>query len=453
MTDKAAIKTDRQLAALKPETKHYEIKIASVRGLVVTVYPSGTKTFQFRYISPNETRRRMVLGEYPALRLAAAIDQAESLRIEVRRGSDPVGEEKLMRLRARSGETVSDLASDYFRAAEKGLHGGRNRPKRPSTLRSERTRFEKQIKPHIGSRRFSEITRSDVKQFMRTLATQGNLSPDYIASVGRTLSSIFSFAVHEERLENNPATGLTKPLETVSRERMFDEDALHKLWAALTRPLPVGLKRHPRKPSDRATGCNTDEQWPPVDPTLSLALQFALLTLTRRQDVAGASWTEIDLKSKTWTIPSARHKSRKPHVVPLTPAAIDVLQCAAKLKGHDLEGGEWPKGFIWPSRTKPDSPIAETSLTQATRRICKALDIPHGSPHDFRRSGATLLTSERGGVRRFIVSKVLSHNAQEGAAITEVYDRNDYLPEKRVALEKWQALLFEIVRGKRISTE
>ena len=434
------ITVDRQIAALKPRKHRYEVKVSGVKGLVARVYPSGARVFELRYATLSGTRRRMVLGEYPGLSLSKAVEQAEAVRIDARRGSDPVGEMRAKRHRARTGETLDDLAGAYFKAAEKGVHGGRNRPKRPSTIKVERYRFSTQISRELGERKFADITRSDIKQFMRTLVTRGDLSADYIASIGRTLSSIYAFAVHEERLDANPVFGLTKPLATVSRERMFDEDSLKKLWQALARPLPKGLKRHPQK-SDAPDA----KKWPPVDPLVSSALRFALVTLTRRQDVVGADWSEFDFKVKTWTVPSARHKSRKGHVVPLTDTALAMLRRAAEATGIELDEKNPPRGFVWPSRTKGDCHLSDGALTTAVRRLCEELQIPHGSPHDFRRTGATLLTSERGGVRRFIVSKVLGHSAQEGAVVTEIYDRNDYLPDKRYALEQWEALLLEIV--------
>lgn len=73
-------------------------------------------------------------------------------------------------------------------------------------------------------------------------------------------------------------------------------------------------------------------------------------------------------------------------------------------------------------------------ITRALVRLCKRLEVPH----DFRRTGAATLTSERCGVRRVVVSKVLGHASYDGgAAVTEVYDLNDYLPEKRTALRIW----------------
>ena len=434
----AKITTDRQVAGLKPKKRLYETRIDGVRGLIVRTFPSGTRAFEFRYVSLNGTRRRLPLGNYPGLTLSKASEDALILQVEVVKGGDPAADRATAKKLARTGDTLSDLAEDYFKAAAKGLHGGRNRPKRPSTISVERSRFDKQIKPLLGERRFANIKRTDIKQFMRELSVTGSLSADYVASVGRTLSSIFAFAVHEERLEANPVHGLTKPRETVHRERMFDEPALKSIWQALSKPIPVGMKRQPRKQED-------GNRWVPVEPTVSLALRLTLLTLTRRQDVAGAQWSEFDLKAKIWVIPSDRHKSRRPHVVPLSDAAIEVLKAAAKLHWADSTLESPLVGFVFPSRTKVDAHISESAMTKAMARACADLKISHGTPHDFRRTGATLLTGERAGIRRFIVSKVLGHAAQEGAAVTEVYDRNDYLPEKRLALNAWEKLLLEIV--------
>ena len=80
----------------------------------------------------------------------------------------------------------------------------------------------------------------------------------------------------------------------------------------------------------------------------------------------------------------------------------------------------------------------------------KALNMGNIRPHDLRRTGATNLTSERLGFPRFIVSKILNHTGDAGnaAAVTSVYDRNEYLPEKRRALDAWAKRLLEIVEDR-----
>jgi len=431
------ITKDREVDGLKPKSKPYETTIGGVRGLQVRTYPSGTKTFEFRYVALNGKRKRLPLGNYPGLTLAKASNEARHWQVLVVNGGDPAAERETSKKLARSGNTLTDLAEEYFSASEKGLHGGKRRAKRPSTIKVERSRFNTKIKPALGERRIADIKRAEVKQFMHDLATCEKFSADYVASIGRTLSAILAFAVYEERLEINPVQGQTKPRATKSRERMFDKFALGSLWRALSQPIPIDMKRHPRKLGD-------GNNWMPVEPTVSLALRFALLTLTRRKDVCGASWSEIDLDGKTWTVPSERHKTRSAHVVPLSDESIKLLRSAAKLQYANLDGHERLVGFVFPSRTKPDRHVNADAITKALARTCIRLGIPHGSPHDFRRSGATLLTGEHIGIRRFIVGKILSHDAQEGSAVTEVYDRNEYLSEKRAGLDAWAKLLLEI---------
>jgi integrase len=421
----ASISTDRQVAGLRPAERLYEAPVAGVKGLSVRVFPSGTKAFEVRYVALNGVRRRFPLGAYPGVSLKDAREEAARVRANVQRGADPSAERDAARHAARTGDTLSDLADAYFTAAAKGLHGGRGRPKSAGTLKIERSRFDKRIKPALGAIRFTELKRSDVKAFMRALATAGELAADTISSIGGTLHNILAFAVHEERLDVNPATGSTRPLALHTRDRMFDDAALGRIWTALQ-----GASKG--SPS----------------PVMALALRFALLTLCRRSEACGARWQEIDLDLALWTVPGSRTKNRKAHTVPLSPMAIETLSELRRLTGAE-------DGFLFPSpagagdAAEDERPsITPDGFTRALARTLRELGMPAGSPHDFRRSGATTLTGERWGFRQFIVGKVLGHTTFEGAAVTGLhYDRNEYLREKRAALEAWAIHLSEVATG------
>jgi integrase len=432
------ITSDRAIASLKPAERPYEKTVGDVRGLIIRVFPSGAKAFEFRYVAEDGKRRRLPLGPYPGLSYADARAQAFAKRADVVAGRDPAAERADRRNAARqAGETLAELAEAYFRAAEKGLHGGRGRPKRASTLAVERNRFELHVKPALGDRRFKELRRADIKGFRRDLLAAERYSADTISAVLRTFSSIMAFGVHEEWIESNPLTGLTRPLATKSRERLFDEDSLAKLWRALATPVVLSKgKSRPIRYGDKAPKGRAS-----ADFAVSLALRFAILTLARRGEIVGAKWAEIDFKANIWTVPAERHKSRKTHIVPLARAALDVLADAKKLSTAQ------PDDFVFASVSDPKKPVHGDALTKAIKRTCANLKLPHGSPHDFRRAGATILTSEHLGVRRFVVSKVLGHEGLEGAAVTAVYDRNSYLPEKRAALEAWGAHVLALAKG------
>ena len=116
MVARLQLSTDRQIAALKPADQVYEMSVGDSRGLGVRVFPTGLKQFEFRYVATNGTRRRLCLGAYPDLSLAKARSKVAALRIAVVDGGDPVAEMTAARERARTGETLDELAEAYWQA-------------------------------------------------------------------------------------------------------------------------------------------------------------------------------------------------------------------------------------------------------------------------------------------------------------------------------------------------
>jgi integrase len=415
--------TDRQIAALKPGEKPFECSIGGSRGLRIRVFPTGAKQFEFRYTATNGARRRHLLGVYPDLSLSAARDKAAALRVNVTDGADPAAERAAERERARTGETLAELAEAYWQASVVGLHGGRKRPKRASTIAKER-RWWRHIEPKLGAKRFAEIRRSDIKTFMRELATDSGLSPASIADIGALVQAVLGFAVHEDRLDANPAIGLARPLAVTSRDRMFNDAALGVILRSAT-----------EASAERGEGRSRDDRLARLGPAIGLAIRLLLLTLARRNEVAGARWEEFDLQAKLWTIPSERAKARHLHVVPLTADMIAVLDAIRRLHPHT--------DHLFPSSGPNEAHLDPHSITRAFARIVARRKLGHGSPHDVRRSGATTLVG-RYGVSRLVVGLLLGHTPKEGAAVTSVYDRHSYIPEKRQALEKWEAHLQQL---------
>lgn len=412
-----SLSTDRQISGLKPAVTAYERTISGSRGLAVRVFPSGSKQFEYRYVTASGVRRRLVLGTYPGLTLAKARIAATASRMSVMEGADPVGERAAARDRIRTGATLDELAEAYWTAAAVGLHGGRRRPKRPISIQRERHTWKRHVKAPLGGRAFADIKRADVKAFMRGLVVDGRFAPATIATVGGILHAVLGFAVQEEQIEVNPATGLSRPLALNSRERMFGDEALKTIWDV------AALASHPREPNEKTSGIHAR-----LDPAMGLAIQFLMLTLTRRTEIAGARKAEVDRAAGLWVIPSERAKARHPHVVPLGARCIDVLDKAWALDPDSP--------FLFPSPRSPEQHLDPQAITRAIARTCARKKLPLGSPHDVRRSGATTLTG-RYGVTRFIVGLVLGHTPSDGAAVTGVYDRHTYVPEKRRALELW----------------
>lgn len=411
---KGVVATEREIYALSIEDKRYERAVSQARGLSVLVSPNGIKSFVVRYRADDGVRRRIPIGDFPALSLADARIKASRVRIQVYDGRDPMRERAQAREEARFGETFSELAARYWPAAAIGLHGGRKRPLRAQTIARQKSLWAARLEPQIGSRRFKEFRRADMRTLMQGFVLEGKLSAGSIASIGDVVRALFAFALHEDLVDANPTLGLTRPITPQSRSRLFSDHALGVILGQLD---DASNERDGRlDPHARLEG------------TTARALRFMILTLTRRTEVAGAMWSEIDLAARTWIIPPERSKNRKFHVVPLSPEAMEVL--------HEARRNAWGD-YVFPAARGAEGHVDPHAVTRAVSRICARHGLAHGSPHDFRRTGATVLTGEVYRVRRFIVGLVLGHTPNDGAAVTAVYDRNEYLAEKREALNAW----------------
>jgi integrase len=118
---------------------------------------------------------------------------------------------------------------------------------------------------------------------------------------------------------------------------------------------------------------------------------------------------------------------------PLSSAAIEVLKTA-------FDGRE--DGYAFTNRD--EEALDAKVMTRFFARLTKAIKVEDFTVHDLRRTGATMLTSERLGVMGEIISRILNHTPP-GPAITRVYNRNSYLPQKRAALDLWAAEMNSIV--------
>ena len=416
----STIKTDAAARAAKADpNRQVEYRVEGVRALALRVSPVGTKTWTLRYRNRDGEQRRQTIGTYPEVGLADARTAAAIALGEVASGADPA---KALRARkaaarARKMSTVADLIEGYFEAAEKGRHRPNARPKRQTTIAQERAFFERLIKPRFGSRPIAELSRAEVQRFIDDI---GGKSPITARLTRNVIRQAFNFGIRREATDKNPAQ-LTEVSRSTPRERVLSDDELKSVWRTLEAPEGVaGLD---------------------LAPGTALALKLAMVTLQRGGEVVGIHAREIDRAAKLWTLPGDRVKNHSTHVVPLSDTALAILDAA-------FGSASWI-GYAFPSPRDKRRPITRHALSRAMQRIGVAIDIKDATPHDFRRTGATAITGERIGIPRFIVSRVLNQISDTGgaAAVTGVYDRNGYLPEKRKALDAWAALLAQIVSG------
>ncbi len=394
-------------------------------GLCLRVSPSGVKAWTYRYRTLSGQQRRITIGKALDVSLVEARDLIVKHRANVASGDDPANDAMKARQEAteqRNRETVKDIGDWYFKECEAGRHKPNiKNPKRQSTIDLERLHFDKHVVPAFGKQKLSILTRSAIQIFVNDLAD--NNSPSAARQSRILLHGIFAFAQRHELADINPVQ-FVSVAGYEPRKRVLTNDELKTVWNALTPPVDIEGAR--------------------ISSGVAYAILIALVTLQRRGEVAGMRLDEIDRDRRIWVIPGSRTKNHQTHAVPLSDMAIELIDLALAERLDESK-------FVFPSPRNNDKSIKAAALTRAFGRMKKALKLGDIRIHDSRRTGATNLTSEALGFPRFTVSKVLNHTSDSGgaAAVTGIYDQNEYLPEKRRALEAWAVFLQGIVSGKK----
>lgn len=428
-----AVLTERAVSAAKARGDvRIELADTKVPGLALRVSPGGTKTWVLRYRTRTNRQMRLTLGSAASISLHDARQIARDQMLRVARGNDPATERRQARAAPAHGVTTfANLADLYMKVCGTGEWKPRGKKKKESVRREEQRVLDRNILPVLGRLPFETITRQEVKALLRAQLARGGST-----TVNRThavIRQIYNYAISEDLVQVNPATGFLKFGEEKPRERIWKDDELRRLWAGL------GDLAGLRTPGGACTN---------VGEAMGIAVKLVLLLGQRRNEVAGMEVDEIDFEARTWRIRSERMKGSRAHMVPLSDAAIALIRKAMALASVD--GAEPPK-YVFPTNRLEDRAIRPLSLSLALARAKKAMGLDADATlHDMRRTVSTNLTSERCGVSPFIRSKVLGHIDAGGGAMVSMlhYDVNDYLAEKRRALEIWTRVLLKVVEDR-----
>jgi integrase len=313
------------------------------------------------------------------------------------KGEDPGVAHIAKRRAERQAHTVADLVEEYL---EKHA-----RPNKRSAAVDERV-LKKEVVPVWGRRKAKDITRRDIITLLDSVVDRG--SPVMANRLLAMLRRMFGFAVERDILGATPCVYIKAPTKETPRDRVLSSTEIATFWHGLEKSSMLPLTR--------------------------LALKLMLVTAQRRDEVVSAAWSEFNLSEGVWEIPAARSKNKNAHRVPLSPLACDLL-------GQVQELG---RGSLWlfPS-PRVDGLMAPIAVTQAMRLNLSRLGIDNATPHDLRRTAASNMTQM--GIPRLVVSKVLGHS---DGSVTAIYDRFEYWPQKKQALDAWSARLEEIISGK-----
>jgi integrase len=418
--------TDRfvQTAKPKPGSRQTDYFDEAAKGLSLCASAGGGKTFFVHYTRRADGKRvRMKLGAYGDINLAKARQLARDARAAVGEGKDPARDRRSDGASLR----VRDLVESYIaRHAATQRSGG-----------EIARRLRKNVAEVIGELKLERLHRRDLTRCIDKVKDRG--AAVEANRVFEDLRAMVRWARARGDLDENLMEGMRRPAEVVTRDRVLTADEIRAFWTQLaTATMEEGTRR---------------------------ILKLCLVTSARVGEVAGMTAEELDLEHQVWTIPPARSKNARQHVLPLSDLAVEIIrkQLAevrqAAAKRHDRltrqmvrrvgptteTGGAQSPEYVFPG-PGVRAPITVFGVAGAIARNRTHFGIEPFTSHDLRRTAATEM--ERIGVSPFIVAHVLGHVSITKASITsKVYARYDYAREKREAIEQWAAHLLGIIEG------
>jgi integrase len=370
--------------------------------------PEGRRSWVLFYRHGGKQHRLTFDPPYPALGLADARRKAGDALATLAEGKDPAeGKAAAKAAAARRPTTLRAVVEEY-------LHRGLEKKARAAEyVTNTRRGFDNHVLPRFGETELRLIGRADIIGMLDEIAETGTMrradggkqhaagGPIAANRVLAALRALFNWAIRRGLVETNPCALVERPGRETPRERVLDPDELCELW-----------------PQFEAQG------YP-----FGRFFQLTLATGQRRSEVAGMRWDGVDLDVKTWTLGSDETKPGRGHVVPLSDLAMRILKALPPAPSpfvFTTTGSSPISGF---SKAKS---IVEGKIAEARREAGREPIEPWGV-HDLRRTAATGMG--RLGVSEFIIARVLNHAAS--GVTGRVYNRYEYLDEKRRALDLW----------------
>lgn len=350
-----------------PEKGHRIDWDSEIQGFGVRVTAAGVTSFILDYrISGRQ--RRYTIGRHPELTVAAARVEAGELRARIRDGHDPMEE----RHQSRQEPTLDDLATEYM-----DRYAVPN--KRPTSLRNDREMIANVIRPQIGKLRLKAVGRQDTE----ALHLSRKATPYAANRLLSLLSKMFNLGIQWKWTTENPARSVPRFPEG-KRERWLTSKEIQKFREAL------------------------DSY---ADQNAANALRLLILTGSREGEVLKAEWEQFDFERGVWTKPSHNTKQKKIEHIPMSAAALKLLESMMpkKLTGPLFPGAKGGTRVSlrrpWIQACKAAGLVTTEEIEGKHRMLTKYR--PTVRIHDLRHSYASHLVSN--GVSLHIVGKLLGH--------------------------------------------
>jgi integrase len=371
--------------------------VGGVDGLALQVTSTGARSWVLR-LTTGGRQREMGLGSFPTITLAGARDEARKQRALFKSGSDPIAVRRAIESAAAAKratqKTFAEVAAQYIGRHEKSWKNAKHHAQWSATLRTY-------AEPVIGKLLVSDIRPAHVISVLEPIWTTKTETATRVRS---RIEIVLDYAAaHGFREGPNPARwrgNLDAALPNASKVAPVRHHA-----ALDVKDAPSFMKR---LKTQEGMGAR--------------ALELAVLTAARSGEVRGATWSEIDLEARLWTVPAARMKSGREHRVPLSEPAADLLAA--------LSGDRLPGGYLFPGLK---GPLSDMSLTAVLRRM-KVSATTHGFRSTFR-DWVSECTDYSGEAAEMALSHAI------GDKVEAAYRRGDLLAKRVALMNDWAMFL------------
>lgn len=378
--------TDSAIKTAKAKEKPY--KLSDAQGLYLEVTPNGSKLWRLKYRVAGK-EKKLAFGAYPAITLSQARQRRDEARQLLAEGADP-GEHKKATKAAQKVEGLSfeTLAREWY---------DYNAPRwAEATAYKAKLYLDNDIIPGIGARPIKAITRPELVELVRTVEARGTLNA--AGKIRQWLHQIFRYGLARGVVEVNPATDLNvvaAPAKAARHHPHITFAELPELLGKCEAANIHALTRH--------------------------AIHLLALTAVRPGELRQAPWTEFDLDAAVWTIPAARMKARRPHIVPLPRQAVAILRQLNEITGR--------YSLVF-AGANPERPMSENTINKALRLAGYE---GRQTGHGFRHLLSTELNGR--GYNKDWIERQLAHGDSD--EIRGTYNHAAYVAQRSEMMQSW----------------
>ena len=370
-------------------------RLSDGRGLYLRVKTTGRKSWVYMW-NKDHRRREMGLGAYPDVSLALAREKAQNARELIARDKDPINEKKKAVIK-----TFGEAADHLVQTLQADWSNEKSRQQWIRTV----SHYCKPIR-NIPVR---NIDTDDVLRVLKPIWTE---KEETARRLRARIERVLDYAsAHDWRSGENPARwkGHLKdilPKRDKLKRKNFSAMPYEKIPTFMAE-----LKKE--------------------EGMASLALQMTIHTASRTNETLGAKWSEVNLKTKLWTIPAERMKGKIEHVVPLTPAVIRVLEFVRMFQSSD---------YVFPG-AREGRPLSNMSMNMLLRRM----GVENVTVHGFRSSFRDWC-GDQTQYPREIAEAALAHKV--GNKVEQAYRRRSAIEKRRQLMRDWSGYCAPIgIRG------